>query len=309
MIYRITQRIVIVLGVVLLAACSLTNITASSPSPTTSAAVSAAARTPNVPAATSSAAPSAAAATSSPSAAIATSSPSAAASGSGWTQVDGAMEARTMQLPAGKSMVPACIIRFDPKTYRVRVKYDPVKPGFLDEWNTSLKPLALINGGFFTENKRATGLVIFDGVARGESYQGFGGMVVINPGGQFELRSLRQQPYNPNEPLQQAMQSAPMLIQPGGVVSELDADTDRSRRSVIAQDRQGRVLLIAVDLPLMTLPELAQGLARSDLDLDAALALDGGRSTGLYLNTAQQRFAINSFAQVPLVILVERQNG
>jgi hypothetical protein len=61
-----------------------------------------------------------------------------------------------------------------------------------------------------------------------------------------------------------------------------------------------------VNLPFLTLPELAQALAQSDLDLDAALALDGGRSTGLYLNSAQQRITINSFDQVPLVITVER---
>jgi exopolysaccharide biosynthesis protein len=217
------------------------------------------------------------------------------------------METRSLRLAAGNSSATASIIRFDPQAYRVRVKYDPFNAGFLDQWNTALQPLALINGGFFDENDRATGLVIFDGITRGETYQGFGGMVVINADGEFELRSLRQQPYDPDEPLQQAMQSAPMLIQPGGEVSQLDADTDRSRRSVIAQDRQGRVLLIALDVPLLTLPELAQALAQSDLDLDAALALDGGRSTGLFLNTEPQRIAINSFDQVPLVLTVERR--
>lgn len=226
---------------------------------------------------------------------------------SGWQQVDTAMEVRTLRLSAASSATDVTVVRFDPAAYRVSVKYDPFRPGSMRDWNTALEPLAMINGGYFDENLRATGLVIFDGVRRGESYQGFGGMVVINANGQFELRSLRQQPYDPNEQLQQAMQSAPMLIQPGGEVSQLEADNDRSRRSVIARDRQGRVLLIAIDLPVLTLPELAQALKHSDLDLDAALNLDGGRSTGLYLNTDARQIAINSYDKLPLVLTVERR--
>lgn len=291
----------VLLAAVLLPACTVTPTTSQLPSPSAPVAFSGA------PVASSAALATPDAASASPSATTAA-SPTGAPSSAGWTRVDDAMEARTLQLSAGASTATASIIRFDPQSYRVSVKYDPFQPGFLNEWNDALQPLALINGGFFDENDRATGLVIFDGVARGETYQGFGGMVVINADGQFELRSLRQQPYDPNEPLQQAMQSAPMLIQPGGALSELDADEDRSRRSVIAQDRQGRVLLIAVDLPFLTLPELAQALAESELDLDAALALDGGRSTGLYVNR-EQRIAINSFDQVPLVITVEPLDG
>lgn len=225
---------------------------------------------------------------------------------SGWQQVDAAMEVRTLRWSASSSLADVRVVRFDPAAYRVRIKYDPYSPGFLSDWNKALEPLAMINGGYFDENRRATGLVIFDGIKRGESYQGFGGMVLINAQGQFELRSLRHQAYDPNEQIQQAMQSAPMLIQPGGEVSQLEPDTDRSRRSVLAQDRQGRVLLIAIDQPLLTLPELAQALKQSDLDLDAALNLDGGRSTGLYLNADSEQIAMDSFEKVPMVLTVEK---
>jgi exopolysaccharide biosynthesis protein len=230
-------------------------------------------------------------------------------SDSGWQQVDRAMEARTLRFSTAALEADVSILRFDPHAYRVRVKYDQANPGFLNEWNDALQPLAMINGGYFDENKRATGLVIFDGTQRGQSYRGFGGMVAITEDGEFDLRSLRQDPYNPKEPLRQAMQSAPMLIQPGGEASQLDEDNDRSRRSVIARDRQGRVLLIAIDLPVLTLPDLAQALKQSDLDLDAALNLDGGRSTGLYLNTNAKRIAINSFDELPLVLVVEKLEG
>ncbi len=225
-----------------------------------------------------------------------------------WKQVEAGMEFRRLPLSAGEHHGQLNIVRLEPKTYRIRVAYDSQRPGRVSEWAAAVKPVALINGGYFDANKKATALVIFDGIARGESYQGFGGMVVVNPAGEFELRSLRQQPYNPEEQLQQAMQSAPMLIQPGGVVSDLEADEDRSRRTVIARDTSGRILLIVDDFPVFTLKELAQVLKQSDLELDAALNLDGGRSTGMYLNTGAMRLTVDSFDSVPLVLVVDKKS-
>jgi exopolysaccharide biosynthesis protein len=225
----------------------------------------------------------------------------------GWQQVDQAMELRTTRLSVGSTSGYVTIVRFDPNAYRISVKYDVANAGLLKEWFNALKPLAVINGGYFDEQGRATALVVFDGIRRGESYNGFGGMVVINEQGQFELRSLRQQPYDVNENLQQAMQSAPMLIQPGGEVSQLDPDRDRSRRTVIARDTEGRILLLVSDMPIFTLPELAQALKASDLQIDAALNLDGGRSTGLFLKTDAASVSINSMEKLPLVLAVARR--
>lgn len=225
----------------------------------------------------------------------------------GWQQVAPAMELRTLRLRAGTTTGEVTVVRFDPTAYQLRVKYDVQHPGTIREWFEALQPLAVINGGYFDAQGRPTALVIFDGTRRGVSYEGFGGMVVINAQGQFELRSLSQQPFDAHEPLQQAMQSAPMLIQPGGQLAAIeDDDVDRSRRSVIARDRAGRVLLIVSRSPTFTLRELAQALHTSDLELDAALNLDGGRSTGLYLRTERASVAIDSYDRVPLVLVVEK---
>lgn len=226
---------------------------------------------------------------------------------SGWQTIDAAMELRTVRFSISDRSAFATIVRFDPAAYRVSVKYDVANAGTIKEWYDAIQPLAVINGGYFDEAYKPTALVIFDGIKRGESYEGFGGMVVINAQGEFELRSLRQQPYDPNEDLQQAMQSAPMLIQPGGEISDFGADEDRSRRSVIARDRNGRILLIATNTAVFTLQELAQVLKASDLDLDAALNLDGGRSTGLYVRTDGGQIKIDSFEKLPLVLVVDKK--
>ncbi len=223
-----------------------------------------------------------------------------------WQQLDTAMELGRLRLQADTKASEVTIVRFDPSAYKISIMYDVHNAGSVHEWFQALQPLVVVNGGYFDQQRRATGLVIFDGVKRGESYQGFGGMVLTNASGEFELRSLRQQPYDPNELLPQAMQSAPMLIQPGGEVSELDDNQARARRTVVTRDTNGRVLLIVSDFPVFTLSELAQALKRSDLDLDAALNLDGGRSSGLYLQTATASVQINSLDRVPLVLVIER---
>lgn len=231
--------------------------------------------------------------------------PSAAAQSEDWQVADEGMELRTLRLVAGDRSGFVTVVRLDPKAYKISVKYDVDNPGRVREWFEALKPLAVINGGYFDENGRPTALVIFDGIRRGESYTGFGGMIVINSQGEFELRSLREQPFDPNEEIQQAMQSSPMLIQPGGVVSDFEEDQDRSRRTVIARDSQGRILLIASNTIIFTLSEFAQALKASDLELDAALNMDGGRSTGLFLRTPAASVAIDSIEKVPLVLTVE----
>jgi exopolysaccharide biosynthesis protein len=233
-------------------------------------------------------------------------SATASSGDTGWQPVDQAMELRTLRLSVGSTSGFVTVVRFDPTAYRISVKYDVANAGSMREWFQALKPLVIVNGGYFDEQRRATALVVFDGIRRGESYNGFGGMLVINEQGQFELRSLRQQPYDPNEQIQQAMQSAPMLIQPGGEVSQLNPDQDRSRRTVIARDTSGRILLLVSDIPIFTLPELAQALKNSDLQLDAALNLDGGRSTGLYLKTDVASLTIDSMEKLPLVLTVDR---
>ncbi len=55
-----------------------------------------------------------------------------------------------------------------------------------------------------------------------------------------------------------------------------------------------------------TLDELADQLVNSDLSINVALNLDGGSSTGLYVNAASQHVAIDSPAQLPIVIIVRQ---
>jgi len=120
------------------------------------------------------------------------------------------------------------------------------------------------------------------------------------------VRWLRDQPYDPSEPLKEALQSFPVLVKPGGVVG-FPADADDglpSRRTVVAQDRQGHILFVVAPRGYLSLHELACFLADSDLGVDVALNLDGGFSTGLWLKAGGASVEINSRVPVPSVISV-----
>jgi uncharacterized protein YigE (DUF2233 family) len=197
------------------------------------------------------------------------------------------------------------IWRLDQKYFRMDVAYAE-RPKSLETWQQETNAAIVVNGGYYSiENERyfPDGLTISNGQAFGRSFAGFGGMLAINQD-QAELRWLAQEPYNALEPLQAALQSFPILVEPGGKLGfgpERESQT-RARRTVIAQDRDGRILLIVTPQGYFTLHQLSVYLTESDLNLDIAVNLDGGGSTGILV--ANPRELISPTRPIPFVILV-----
>lgn len=196
------------------------------------------------------------------------------------------------------------IVRFNLQYVKLQVAYQPDQPLSMEDWITKKHATALINGGYFDGQDNATALVISNGQSFGTSYEGFGGMLDVDARGHVQVRSLREQPYAPSEGLTQATQCTPMLLL-NGRRTQFTADSKASPRSVVAMDRQGRLLFIVSPGADFTLDDMARLLAGSDLGLVNALNLDGGSSTGLYVNTAgSQQIMIDSYVNLPLVIVV-----
>jgi hypothetical protein len=103
--------------------------------------------------------------------------------------------------------------------------------------------------------------------------------------------------------------SFPVLVKPGGVMGfPADADDGNpARRTVVAQDFAGHILFIAAPRGHLSLHETAVFLAASDLEINVALNLDGGPSTGLWLQSDKNPVGIDSRAAVPSVLSVEIQ--
>ena len=168
------------------------------------------------------------------------------------------------------------------------------------------KAAIVMNGGYYSiDNERyfADGLTISNGVTTGRSFSDFGGMLTVDRGG-AELSWLVEKPYRPFESFLAALQSFPMLVLPGGGLgfgSERE-NYAAARRTVIAQDRQGRILFMVAPRGYFTLHQLSLYLTESNLNLDIAINLDGGGSTGILV--ADPFEVIPPTRALPFVILV-----
>jgi exopolysaccharide biosynthesis protein len=128
-------------------------------------------------------------------------------------------------------------------------------------------------------------------------------MLAIKDSG-AELRWLVQKPYDPYEALHAALQSFPILVQPGGRLG-FGAERENNvgaRRTVIGQDKQGRILFIIAPQGYFTLHQMSLYLTASDLNLDVAVNLDGGGSTGILVANPPE--VISSDRVLPFVVLV-----
>ena len=193
------------------------------------------------------------------------------------------------------------LLRLEPDQFRFEIAYQPGAPKGLLEWQMETGALIVVNGGFFTETHEATGLTIINGQASGTSYVDFGGMLAINENGP-EVRWLVERPYTPTNSIQFALQSFPMLVKPGGIMGYPDEEGSSARRTVIGMDGNGRFLIILARRSSFTLHQLSAWLVAYDLELDIALNLDGGTSSGLIL--ANPREELLPFVLLPSVIII-----
>lgn len=197
------------------------------------------------------------------------------------------------------------IFRLDQSFFRLDVDYQET-PRSLEDWQRKTNALIVVNGGFFrVENERyiPNGLTILNGQALGSSYDSFAGMLAISALG-AEVRWLAEKPYDGDEPLHAGLQSFPLLVKPGGELGfpQEFEDSLQARRTVVAQDRQGRVLFMVAPRGYFTLHGLSLYLTESDLNLDIALNLDGGPSSGILV--AEPRELVPAQTLLPVVILV-----
>ncbi len=222
-----------------------------------------------------------------------------------WQELSHGLDFLQRYVQVGQTDDWVTTVRFDPRTVSVRVRYAPATPHSVREWYDALNVDVVINAGFFTPEKRAAGLIISDGKRYGQTYKGFGGMFSMR-GATPSLQWLARQPYVNDQRITQAVQSFPMLIVNGQIVPNLPDDGNRSRRSFIGVDRQGRVVLGVCQSAVWTMTDLAKYLANNPfLGLVAALNLDGGTSTGLWVRGVSEVTLVDSIDTVPEVITVQ----
>jgi uncharacterized protein YigE (DUF2233 family) len=224
----------------------------------------------------------------------------------GWTLLRPGLEKRVYPIydGANQQVESLHIWRLDQNNFRMDIAFDR-SPKSLETWQSQTNALMVVNGGFYSiDNERyfPDGLIILNGQVSGRSFNR-GGMLTINDS-QTELRWLAQESYNSTEPLRAALQSFPILVTPGGGLGfgpERESHAT-ARRTVVAQDKAGRILFMVAPGGYFTLHQLSLYLTKSDLNLDTALNLDGGGSTGILV--ADPYEIISPTRPLPFVILV-----
>ncbi len=227
----------------------------------------------------------------------------------GWQTLGRGVELRQVDVATGSVVERVAIVRLSPENLRFRVLYAPGHPRPVSAWADEFHPLLVVNGGYFDPEGHATALLVSGGQRAGFPLGDFAGMFAVTADGQVGVRWLREQPYDPAEELVEAVQSFPVLVKPGGVMGfPAAADEGRpARRTVVAQDGAGRILFVVAPRGYLGLHEMAVFLADSDLGIEIALNLDGGGSTGLWLNPEAGGVEIDSITPVPSVIAVEER--
>ena len=225
----------------------------------------------------------------------------------GWESLQPGLERRTINMFNDDNHVEQLyLLRIDPLLYRFDVAYDE-KAIPLAQWQAETNAMIVVNGGYFRvedEKYIPNGLTVVDEQVIGSSFGEFAGMLAVTPYGP-ELRWLAQRPYDPNEILLAALQSFPVLVKPGGEIGfpAEHEDNKHARRTVIAQDQSGRILLVVTAKSYFTLHQLSVYLANSDLDVDIAINLDGGKSSGIILSNPYNDH-IPALSSLPIVITV-----
>ena len=197
------------------------------------------------------------------------------------------------------------ILRIDPEWFSFDVTYDPQGKD-LEAWQSASGAAVVVNGGYFQradDTFLPAGLIVVGGKAMGDSYGSFAGMLAIRNDGP-ELRWLKTKPYDSQEPLTAALQSFPILIKPGGLIGfpQESEDNITARRTVVGQDRNGKMVFLVASLGYFTLRQLSMYLYESDLELDIAMNLDGGPSTGILINDPHEIIPAQTI--LPIVVVV-----
>lgn len=227
---------------------------------------------------------------------------SIAAGGYSFWHLSGSLRAGTLSrrsIARGVELAEADLLRGGKQSGRLYVLY--FEPGAVDptiELNTASSALAnvapdalaVMNAGFFTPERRATGLLLSQGkqlspfIAEGG---GAGSGVFVLDDGKPSLVSRDQMKKDRLQAAELALQAGPRILEADGTPGIISDDGQRANRTVIGADKEGRVVVAVAVGPNgwstgPTLFELQRILSR-DLELSFALNLDGGPSTGLFV--------------------------
>lgn len=237
-----------------------------------------------------------------------------------WFDLTPGVERREMVViePRTGAEVRLHMVRLDPALIDFKVHYVPRSANTVSGWQEETGAWVVVNGGFFDGEFYSEGTVFVDGQEYGvspgsEEKISVGGLFGVEDG-EVSIVPLGRQPDPPGTyDFDNATEGYPMLLMPGGVPSYDEETGHAAERTVVGIDEAGRVIFIVIREPLFTLYELARTLDQLDesgeLDLDVALNLDGGKSSGMEVWAGPEHTHWEAATVLPIVIAAYPRAG
>lgn len=199
------------------------------------------------------------------------------------------------------------VLRLDPSLWTISV-YSSVEPVTAMEACKYSGSFAAINANFFGKDLRPLGLIISQSKMLhpiqlgGKTLTG----IFLKEGTEYKI--IFRDEFIVSNSIKDGIQSGPRLIM-NGRVTPIQKDSP-TRRSAIAIDRKGKILLLASKdrFPGLTLIELQKTMLAKELDIKDALNLDGGGSSQLYIDAKEANFKLNISGgdKVPVFLTVNQ---
>jgi hypothetical protein len=190
------------------------------------------------------------------------------------------------------------VVFFDIRKCDLRVIDHPDEAGDLEDAMLANKCLAGVNGNYFRPDRTSLGLVISDGVGVHslERAKLLSGVLIARPG---HLSLVRFAEYTPEKSITQALQAGPFFIDKGAAVPGLEATRVADRTVILSDGKNLGALLVCRSV---TLAETAAILATpgiiTEMHITRAINLDGGSSTGLWVDATPNPLYISELKSV-----------
>jgi exopolysaccharide biosynthesis protein len=190
------------------------------------------------------------------------------------------------------------LVFFNAKKCTFKVIDNPQQEGDLASAMQVAGCLAGVNGNYFHPDRTSLGLVVSDGVTihQPERARLLSGIMTVGDG---RITLQRFAEFKPGKKIRQALQCGPFLIDHGKPVPGLNATAVAARTVLLGNGKDVWALLICEPVTLAEMAEiLATGRNFSELNIGRAMNLDGGSSTGMWVNAEPQAFYRREFKSV-----------
>lgn len=174
-------------------------------------------------------------------------------------------------------------------------------PKHISEWTDEEEGI-VINGAYFLEDFSPAGFLVVNNEKVGATLfdQDKSGLVVIE-NGKLSIRDLEMFPIQKTEKFEYAMQSFPFLIKNSKPAIASDSGK-KAQRTAIGVDAKNNVYVLVVVDQQISLYEFMKEIQKLPISFTAVLNLDGGPSTGIYVNWNGEEFFSDSFTPVSSIV-------